>query len=201
MRQLFQTSTTGKNPIRFFCHGIGHDVSSKHLRLIFYSRFIQCLDRCQSCSDHQSSVNPTTSRDYSLFIYQYDFSSNNPSSPLSLIFVGEYVTCKTCHSPDTLMKKEERLTMVRCNACHSQYSVSSIRTGFQAQIGRRSQQTWEILGSFFLSFIQNSLSLDRSIWQEWSRGIQFRSSSGWEHHSHRQLSNQFHRTNAETRQK
>jgi translation initiation factor 2 subunit 2 len=58
---------------------------------------------------------------------------------ISSVFLGEYVTCKTCHSPDTLLKKEERLTMILCNTCHSQYTVSNIRTGFQAQIGKRSK--------------------------------------------------------------
>jgi translation initiation factor 2 subunit 2 len=55
--------------------------------------------------------------------------------------VEEYVSCKTCRSPDTLMKKEERLTVIKCNTCHSKYTVSNIRTGFQAQIGKRSKQT------------------------------------------------------------
>jgi hypothetical protein len=39
------------------------------------------------------------------------------------------------------MKKEERLTVIKCDTCHSKYSVSNIRTGFQAQIGKRLKET------------------------------------------------------------
>jgi hypothetical protein len=39
------------------------------------------------------------------------------------------------------MKKEERLTVIKCHTGHSKYTVSNIRTGFQAQIGKRSKQT------------------------------------------------------------
>ena len=49
--------------------------------------------------------------------------------------------CKTCTSPDTLLAKVERLTMLKCNDCESHYSVSSIKTGFQAQVGKRSKET------------------------------------------------------------
>jgi len=56
-------------------------------------------------------------------------------------FLEEYVSCRTCHSPDTLLKKEDRLTVIKCNTCQSQYSVSNIKTGFQAQIGKRSKAT------------------------------------------------------------
>ncbi|CAF3599001.1 unnamed protein product [Adineta steineri] len=56
-------------------------------------------------------------------------------------FIQEYVICKTCHSPHTSLGKADRLTVIKCNACHSQYSVSTIRTGFQAQARRRTQET------------------------------------------------------------
>ncbi len=55
--------------------------------------------------------------------------------------IGDYVICKTCHSPDTSLEKANRLTLIKCNCCRSLYSVSSIRTGFQAQIGKRSKGT------------------------------------------------------------
>ncbi|CCE83307.1 Piso0_003882 [Millerozyma farinosa CBS 7064] len=54
-------------------------------------------------------------------------------------YIIEYVTCKTCKSMNTILKRESanRLHFLSCNACGSTRSVSSIKTGFQAQIGRR----------------------------------------------------------------
>lgn len=53
-------------------------------------------------------------------------------------FLVEYVTCKTCRSPDTeLNKGENRLYFVTCNSCGSRRSVAAIKTGFRSQIGRR----------------------------------------------------------------
>lgn len=52
-------------------------------------------------------------------------------------YIKEYVICKTCRSPDTLLQKEERLTVLFCNNCRSRYFASGIKTGFQAQVGRR----------------------------------------------------------------
>ncbi|KAJ5624171.1 eukaryotic translation initiation factor 2 beta subunit [Penicillium lagena] len=50
----------------------------------------------------------------------------------------EYVTCKTCRSPDTeLNKGENRLYFVTCNSCGSRRSVAAIKTGFRGQVGRR----------------------------------------------------------------
>lgn len=54
-------------------------------------------------------------------------------------YIIEYVTCKTCKSMNTVLKRESanRLHFLSCNACGSTRSVSSIKTGFQAQIGKR----------------------------------------------------------------
>lgn len=50
----------------------------------------------------------------------------------------EYVTCKTCRSPDTeLNKGENRLYFVTCNSCGSRRSVTAIKSGFTAQVGKR----------------------------------------------------------------
>lgn len=50
----------------------------------------------------------------------------------------EYVTCKTCKSPDTeLNKGENRLYFITCNNCGSRRSVTAIKTGFSAQVGKR----------------------------------------------------------------
>ncbi|PSR74741.1 hypothetical protein PHLCEN_2v9620 [Hermanssonia centrifuga] len=51
----------------------------------------------------------------------------------------EYVTCKTCKSPDTLLTKENRIFFMACESCGSRRSVNAIKTGFQAQVGKRSK--------------------------------------------------------------
>ncbi|ROT34629.1 hypothetical protein SODALDRAFT_302079 [Sodiomyces alkalinus F11] len=53
-------------------------------------------------------------------------------------YIIEYVTCKTCKSPNTeLNKGENRLYFVNCNSCGSRRTVTAIKTGFSAQIGKR----------------------------------------------------------------
>jgi len=52
-------------------------------------------------------------------------------------YIKEYVICKTCRSADTNLQKEERLTVLFCNNCRSRYFVIGIKTGFQAQVGKR----------------------------------------------------------------
>ncbi|WWC73417.1 uncharacterized protein I206_107384 [Kwoniella pini CBS 10737] len=52
-------------------------------------------------------------------------------------YIVEYVTCKICRSPDTLLGKENRLYFMTCESCGSRRSVSAIKAGFQAQIGKR----------------------------------------------------------------
>lgn len=61
-----------------------------------------------------------------------------PQSRKLTIYTVEYVTCKTCRSPDTeLNKGENRLYFVTCNSCGSRRSVTAIKTGFSAQVGKR----------------------------------------------------------------
>ncbi|KAK6461624.1 domain found in IF2B/IF5-domain-containing protein [Scheffersomyces coipomensis] len=57
-------------------------------------------------------------------------------------YILEYVTCKTCKSMNTDLKREStnRLHFLSCKACGSTRSVSTIKTGFQAQIGRRKRE-------------------------------------------------------------
>lgn len=56
-------------------------------------------------------------------------------------YIMEYVTCKTCRSPDTeLNKGENRLYFITCNSCGSRRSVTTIKTGFSAQVGKRKRQ-------------------------------------------------------------
>lgn len=52
-------------------------------------------------------------------------------------YVNEYVICNMCKSTDTLLHREQRLFMLRCQNCGASRSVSAVKTGFQAQIGRR----------------------------------------------------------------
>jgi len=54
-------------------------------------------------------------------------------------YIVEYVTCKTCKSPDTILTKENRIFFMSCESCGSRRSVATIKTGFQAQVGRRSK--------------------------------------------------------------
>jgi len=52
-------------------------------------------------------------------------------------YIMEYVTCKTCKSFDTILTKENRIYFMTCESCGSRRSVSAIKSGFQAQVGRR----------------------------------------------------------------
>ncbi|GAA96471.1 uncharacterized protein L969DRAFT_94560 [Mixia osmundae IAM 14324] len=52
-------------------------------------------------------------------------------------YIVEYVSCKTCKSPDTLLEKHDRLYFVACQSCGSRRSVTAIGKGYQAQIGKR----------------------------------------------------------------
>eukprot|EP00009_Paramoeba_aestuarina_P001009 CAMPEP_0201513240 /NCGR_PEP_ID=MMETSP0161_2-20130828/5336_1 /ASSEMBLY_ACC=CAM_ASM_000251 /TAXON_ID=180227 /ORGANISM="Neoparamoeba aestuarina, Strain SoJaBio B1-5/56/2" /LENGTH=275 /DNA_ID=CAMNT_0047909375 /DNA_START=56 /DNA_END=883 /DNA_ORIENTATION=+ len=52
-------------------------------------------------------------------------------------YVAEYVVCKTCRSPDTILKKENRMYFLECRACGSTRSVAAIKTGYQAVVGKR----------------------------------------------------------------
>jgi len=54
-------------------------------------------------------------------------------------YMVEYVTCKTCKSPDTLLTKENRIFFMACESCGSRRSVNPIKTGFQAQVGKRTK--------------------------------------------------------------
>ncbi|KAJ6496640.1 translation initiation factor [Mycena vitilis] len=54
-------------------------------------------------------------------------------------YIVEYVTCKTCKSPDTLLTKENRIFFMSCESCGSRRSVNPIKSGFQAQVGKRSR--------------------------------------------------------------
>ncbi|KAG7451634.1 eukaryotic translation initiation factor 2 beta [Guyanagaster necrorhizus] len=54
-------------------------------------------------------------------------------------YIVEYVTCKTCKSPDTLLTKENRIFFMSCESCGSRRSVNAIKSGFQAQVGKRSK--------------------------------------------------------------
>lgn len=68
-------------------------------------------------------------------------SFNKLSSAALCLLVNsvEYVSCKTCKSPDTLLTKENRIFFMACESCGSRRSVNPIKTGFQAQVGKRAK--------------------------------------------------------------
>jgi len=57
-------------------------------------------------------------------------------------YISEYVKCHTCKSPETTLKKENRLLFMVCDKCGSSRSVTAIKSGFQAttRASRRQQQ-------------------------------------------------------------
>jgi translation initiation factor 2 subunit 2 len=50
-------------------------------------------------------------------------------------YISEYVTCRMCRSPNTVLTRDSvsRLYFVNCNDCSSSRSVTQIHTGFHAQ--------------------------------------------------------------------
>ena len=49
-------------------------------------------------------------------------------------YIGEYVTCKMCRSPNTELTKDSvsRLFFCKCKDCESSRSVAPIRSGYHA---------------------------------------------------------------------
>lgn len=49
-------------------------------------------------------------------------------------YLTEYVTCQTCHQPDTTLLRDPitRLYFVKCESCKSQRSAAQIKSGFRA---------------------------------------------------------------------
>jgi translation initiation factor 2 subunit 2 len=54
-------------------------------------------------------------------------------------YIVEYVTCKTCRYPDTVLTKENRLTFMQCQACGSRRSVAPIQSGFSAKVNKKKE--------------------------------------------------------------
>ncbi|QDZ19686.1 subunit beta of eukaryotic translation initiation factor 2 [Chloropicon primus] len=54
-------------------------------------------------------------------------------------YVNEYVLCHACKSPDTLLDKDNttRLYVLSCQHCGARRSVSTMKQGFVAQVGKR----------------------------------------------------------------
>uniref|UniRef100_A0A8I5TYZ2 Translation initiation factor IF2/IF5 domain-containing protein n=1 Tax=Pongo abelii TaxID=9601 RepID=A0A8I5TYZ2_PONAB len=51
-------------------------------------------------------------------------------------YIKEYVTCHTCRLLDTILQKDTQLYFLQCETCHSRCSVASIKTSFQAVMGK-----------------------------------------------------------------
>ena len=47
-------------------------------------------------------------------------------------YISEYVKCHTCKTPETDLKRENRLLFMICRKCGSKRSVTAIKAGFQA---------------------------------------------------------------------
>jgi len=52
-------------------------------------------------------------------------------------YIKEYVTCHTCRSSETELTKDTRLFFLQCQTCGSRCSVSAIKSGFHAVVGKR----------------------------------------------------------------
>ncbi len=54
-------------------------------------------------------------------------------------YMKEYVVCTSCRSPDTVLMRDAntRLYFVSCESCGAKRSVTPIKQGFMAQVGRR----------------------------------------------------------------
>jgi len=52
-------------------------------------------------------------------------------------YITEYVACRTCRSPETILKKENRLYFLCCQSCGSTRSVATVKKGFEAPVGKR----------------------------------------------------------------
>ncbi|KAI1704832.1 domain found in IF2B/IF5 domain-containing protein [Ditylenchus destructor] len=52
-------------------------------------------------------------------------------------YIKEYVTCHTCRSSDTELTKDTRLFFLECKTCGSRCSVTAIKSGFTAMVGKR----------------------------------------------------------------
>jgi translation initiation factor 2 subunit 2 len=56
-----------------------------------------------------------------------------PKFDFNLILnLAEYVKCHTCKTPETHLKKDNRLLFMVCEKCGSTRSVTAIKSGFQA---------------------------------------------------------------------
>ena len=54
-------------------------------------------------------------------------------------YIKEYVVCKTCHSPKTLLVKENRIFYIDCEICNARCSVATIISGFRAVTVKRTK--------------------------------------------------------------
>uniref|UniRef100_A0A1J3JWB1 Eukaryotic translation initiation factor 2 subunit beta n=1 Tax=Noccaea caerulescens TaxID=107243 RepID=A0A1J3JWB1_NOCCA len=52
-------------------------------------------------------------------------------------YVNSYVICPGCKSPDTILSKENRLSFLRCEKCGAGRSVTEVKAGFIARVGKR----------------------------------------------------------------
>ena len=92
----------------------------KHLRAFFH------VELGTSCSLDENGQ----------LIVKGRFKEMNIKNVLSR-YIKEYVKC-TCRSIDTFIIKENGISFLHCNLCHSKRSVQTIKNGFQAVTVKRS---------------------------------------------------------------
>jgi translation initiation factor 2 beta subunit (eIF-2beta)/eIF-5 len=140
---IFQSQTARENFIWIFPHWNRSKVSNKYfLVYLIFLNFL--LFRASIDGSHALVIRGRYGqRDIESILRKFISKMIWFSSiifELFFLLIEEYVICKACHSPDTSLGKSDRLTVIKCTSCHSQYSVSSIKTGFQAQVGKRARE-------------------------------------------------------------
>lgn len=72
-----------------------------------------------------------------LLIYQLKNRNSRKFQNVLRKYIKEYVTCHTCRSSDTELTKDTRLFFLQCKTCGSRCSVTAIKSGFTAMVGKR----------------------------------------------------------------
>lgn len=52
-------------------------------------------------------------------------------------YAQRYVMCQSCKSPETTLRREGRMTRMRCDTCTSETTVEEIHVGYHAQVAHR----------------------------------------------------------------
>lgn len=69
-------------------------------------------------------------------------------------YIKEYVLCKTCKRPNTVLTKTDRLTFMECQDCSSKTTVTVTKKGFEALTGKRKRIKMQQGGAATLAAIK-----------------------------------------------